>query len=368
MNATHPNPSQLKNRRLLLAGLAGDRVENHLLLALKEQPVYLHVIVEPDSDAHHLCKDHGIPYHVHRFRNRMEKQAVLLFRDLQAAHSFDIFHCLTNRALATGLLACRRMHPAPKVVAYRGTVGHLSWLDPASWLSYLNPRISRIVCVSDAVKRYLQSFRIPDSRLTVIWKGHDPSWYPRAADKPDWSTFDIPEDAVKVVFLGNIRPVKGVDVLLRSFDDITPADNIHLLVIGDVRDPAIIEQMDNHPCIHFTGFRRDAAKWAGACDIAVMPSIEREGLPKAIIESMAQGVPPIVTDVGGMPELIEHETCGLVIPPKDPAALRDAIRRLAGNPALREQYGRAAKARIEEPFNFNGTLEKTLALYKELLA
>ena len=131
--------------------------------------------------------------------------------------------------------------------------------------------------------------------------------------------------------------------------------------------PHIARQIGNHPHVHFLGFRPDAARLAGACDVAVMPSIEREGLPKAILESMALGIPPVVTDVGGLPELVEDGKCGYVVPPRDAEALRDALRALAQNAELRRRFGAAARARIEGPFNFRHTAEKTLALYRRLL-
>ena len=353
--------------RVLLSGLSNDRVELNLACALRKSGVQLFAIDNPDSSAIEWCQACGIPHMDHEFHNRFDREAIVIYRELLRAQAFDILHCLTNRALATALLATRHMDRPPTIIAYRGTMGHLHRWDPASRLSYLSPRVDAIVCVSDAVRRYLKEFDIPDSRLDVIWKGHDPAWY-SASPRTALAEFGIPPDAIAVGFVGNIRPVKGADDLLRAFDGIRPGENIHLVLIGEVRDRHIEKQIGRHPHVHFLGFRPDAAPLVGACDAAVMPSIEREGLPKAMLEAMAQGIPPIVTDVGGMPELVEHEACGLVVPPRDPAALRDAIRRLARDAALRRRMGAAARARIDGPFHFRHTVEKTLALYARLLS
>ena len=352
--------------RVLLSGLSNDRVELNLACALRKSGVELFAIDDPNSSAIEWCQSCGIPHMDHEFHNRFEHEAIVIYRELLRAQAFDILHCLTNRALSTALLATRRMAAPPKIVAYRGTMGHLHRWDPASRLSYRSPRVDAIVCVSDAVRRYLKEFDIPDSRLDVIWKGHDPAWYsasPRAA----LAEFGIPPDAVAVGFVGNIRPVKGAEDLLRAFDGIRLEENIHLVLIGEVRDRHIEKQVGRHPHVHFLGFRPNAAQLVGACDVAVMPSIEREGLPKAMIEAMAQGIPPLVTDVGGMPELVEDGVSGFVVPPRDPASLRGAIRRLAQDAALRRRFGAAARARIEGPFHFRHTLAKTLALYERLL-
>ena len=352
--------------RVLLSGLSNDRVELHLAGALRDAGVDLFVIDNPDSLAAEWCRSQGIPHVDHEFHNRFEFGAVAMYRELLHERRFDVVHCLTNRALSTALLATRHLAAPPKIVAYRGTMGHLHRWDPASLLSYLSSRVDCIVCVSDAVRRYLREFDIPDSHLEVIWKGHDPSWY-SPAPRSALAELGIPPEATVVGFVGNIRPVKGADVLLRAFDDVRAEENLHLILVGEVRDPHIARQIGKQPHVHFLGFRPDAARLAGACDVAVMPSIEREGLPKAILESMALGIPPVVTDVGGLPELVEDGKCGLVVPPRDAEALRDALRALAQNAALRRRRGAAARARVEGPFNIRHTVSKTLALYRRLL-
>ncbi len=351
---------------VLLAGLSVDRVELQLCRALHEAGVKLFVITEPESKASALCRELGLDFTEHAFAHRFDRDAVALYQRLLAQHRFDLVHSLTNRALSTALRATKGMtQPPPRIVAYRGTMGHLSWLDPASHLSYLNRRVDCIICVSDAVRRYLRTFRIPDERLAVIWKGHDPSWY-TPAPRSALAEWNIPASATVVNFSGNIRPVKGVRYLLQAFDRIRPEEQIHLLVVGEVREPSIVRQMGKQPHVHFTGFRKDAAALTGACDIAIMPSIEREGLPKAMLEAMAQGVVPVVSNVGGMPELVVDNQCGLVIPPRDAGAIVAAVRQLAGDPAARRRMGAAARDRVAGAFNFRHTAGKTLALYQRL--
>ena len=100
----------------------------------------------------------------------------------------------------------------------------------------------------------------------------------------------------------------------------------------------------------------------------VMPSVDREGLPRAVIEAMAQSVPAIVTRVGGMPELVEDRVSGLVVPPRDPAALATAIVSLAMNGTRRAHYGAAARARIESHFSITRTVERIHALLDDAAA
>ena len=103
-------------------------------------------------------------------------------------------------------------------------------------------------------------------------------------------------------------------------------------------------------------------------DVFVMPSIKREGLPRAVIEAMAQGTPAIVSDVGGMPEIVVHGECGLVVPPKDPAALAKALIRLARDPVRCRRFSKRAPERIQSHFNIQTTIRQTVGLFRQLAA
>lgn len=352
-------------RRVLVSGLSTDRVECELVKALHHAQLDLMVIPEPNSPGHRLCEQLAIPHRPLSFRHRLDGEAIRLYRGLLEEKPYEILHCLTNRALSTALWACRRRRQSPHIIGYRGTVGHLSRWDPASRLSYLNRRVARILCVSDAVRRYLLSFGIPADKLPVIWKGHDPDWY-HAAPRAALAEWGIPADACVASFSGNVRPVKGLPVLLDAMEQVPAAHQLHLLVMGHVRDKKIAQRLQEQPRIHHAGFRSDAPALAGACDITVVPSIDREGLPKAALESMAQGVPVIVTRVGGLPELVEHGVSGLLVPPRDPEALAAALQTLATDHEQRRQLGTGARQRIEGAFHFRHTVAKTLAVYASL--
>lgn len=300
-------------------------------------------------------------------RHRLDLRAVHRLRMLMCARKPDIVYAPLNSTLSVSLIAARGL--GIKVVGYRGTIGHLNRWDPASRLTYLHPRIDRIVCVSKAVERYLTDMHVPAERLRTIYKGHRVAWYD-SDQSVSLSEFGIPEGAFVVGFTGNMRPVKGVDVLLKSIEHLPVDLNIHCLLVGDVRDKRIPDMASGegiHQRVHFAGFRSDAAAIAGACDVFVMPSVEREGLPRAVIEAMAQSIPPIVTNIGGMPELVVDRECGLVVPPRDPEALADAIVSLARDGGLRREYGRRARKRIQTHFNIDQTIEQMLSLFNEVL-
>ena len=148
-----------------------------------------------------------------RIKHRLDLKAVKKVRTLIKDTEPDVIYAPKNSTLSTALLATRG--DICPVVGYRGTSGHLHRYDPASWLTYFHPRLKAIVCVSEAVRRYLISKKIPPAMLHTIHKGHRLEWY-RFDAKPDFSEFGISGDAFVVGFTGNIRPVKGVEYLLEA--------------------------------------------------------------------------------------------------------------------------------------------------------
>ena len=322
---------------------------------------------EAQAARRELVANAGIPWHALRLESKVSLSGVRSVRSVVRAFRPDIIHSFTGRALSTALFAAygtRTRH-----VAYRGTAGHLSRWDPSSWITFLNPRVRMIVCVSEAVRSYLLSVGVAPERTRTIYKGHACAWY-ASSQKPSLAPFGMPFDAFPVGYAANMRPDKGADVLLEAQRLLPATSPLHVLMIGEVRDPAV-RALAQEPLIaeraHFTGYRPDAAQLLGACRVTVMPSREREGFPKAVLEGMAQGVCPVVSRVGGMPELVIHEQCGLLVPPGDAAALMQALDRLAQDRELCSRLGARAKERIEKDFTITATIAAHIELYSELM-
>jgi glycosyltransferase involved in cell wall biosynthesis len=104
-----------------------------------------------------------------------------------------------------------------------------------------------------------------------------------------------------------------------------------------------------------------------AAHIACLPSYYREGLPKFLIEAAAAGLPLVTTDATGCREAVEPEKNGLLVPPRDPDALADALERLAGDEDLRRRFGARSRVLAQERFDATRIHGATLAVYDELL-
>jgi len=343
--------------RVLIVGSLIDRVERGIFEGLQRKGFSLEIVCEGRSPHLEPLREAGISIVDCTIRSKLDLRASRSLRERVIGERFDVVYALTARALTTVLWGTRGLQQ--RIVAYRGTVGHLSRLDPSSYLGFLNSRIEKIVCVSRAVERYLLGKGIPAKRLATIYKGHDPAWYTAGA-AVDPADFGVPPGVPVIGCTANMRPVKGVDLLLEGFGAIKDQTSAHLLLVGEVRDRGLmrtVEGLGIQERVHFTGFRADAPQIVRSCAAFVMPSRGREGLPKAVIEAMSQGVPPIVTAVGGMPELVEDGVSGIVVPPNDPRALGSAIVRILTEAGLRDRLSVGARARISGEFSIEQTVE-----------
>lgn len=352
--------------RILAIATTLDRPEAAIFAGLHRMGTYVHVVGTPSAEHRATLEDAGVPITEFSFRNRFDISGMRLLRRLTRTLSIDVVYALSNRALSAAVISL--WNRPVKIAAYRGTVGHISWFDPSCWLTYLSPRVNKILCVSKAVEEYLTSAGVPRERTTTIYKGHDIEWYRSAP--PKRSEFDIPSDAFVVGCTAVMRAVKGIDDLLDAVTLVrSKLPKLHLLLIGSIKDPQIqrhIEQFPERDRIHLTGFREDATQLATLADVVVMASKNREGFPKSVIEAMSQGVPAIVTAVGGMPELVDYGNSGLMVEPMNPTSIADAISRMYNDPDLRARLGVAAQQRIATAFNIDHTTAKMHAVFAEL--
>jgi glycosyltransferase involved in cell wall biosynthesis len=326
------------------------------------------VLCHPDACPPAALAERGIRVERLRIRHRLDFPSAFALRRRLLEFRPEVIYAPGNSALSVALFASAGMRVAR--VAYRGTIGHLSRWDPAAWLTYLHPRVDRIWCVSNAVRDYLRSLGLAPEKLAVIYKGHDLAWY---AAPPTVSRADlgIPDGAFLAGFVGSVRQVKGVDVLLKAVAGLPHALRAYVLLAGEMRDPEVARLVQTAPLrerVRATGFRADAASLMRLCDAFVMPSRAREGLPRAVLEAMAQGVPVVVSRVGGMPELVVDRDSGLVVPPSDPSALATALRTLAEHPDLRRRYGVRGKQRVATHFSIGRTIQQAAALFEAAAA
>jgi glycosyltransferase involved in cell wall biosynthesis len=358
--------------RVLCVTDQSDRPETELFIGLKKSGVDIEVMSNPAGKHFHRLKNGGVTAYELALKSRFDPMGMRRIARQLDKKPYDILYCFNNPAVSNTLIASRGR--PYRIITYRGIIGNIGLLSPASWTTHLHPRVSHIVCVCEAVREYMVKMKflgmkVPPGKPITIYKGHRLEWYDGPAADP--GEFGIPANAFVAGFAGRNRRRKGLHVIIDATRHLPAGAPIHFLLMGRLEsDRRLRQRIRKSPFkdrIHLTGFRDDVPAISAACDAFIMPSTEREGLSRAVIEAMSRGTAPIVSDVGGLPELVVDRESGLVVPPRDPAALAGAIMALFENPAKRRRMGEAARQRIQNDFNIETTIDKTRKLFERLL-
>ena len=228
------------------------------------------------------------------------------------------------------------------------------------------------VCEAGA-QRYIRERMVPPHKMRVVYNGVDTERF-----LPDGQVrLRIRREAEigkQFVWLavGRLEAPKDYPTLIRAFARVSAAREDTLLwIVGDgpLRGQleALSREMGLQLGVRFWGLRGDVSNLMNAADAFVMSS-SWEGLPNALIEAQACGLPAVVTDVGGNAEIVVKEETGFIVPPKNPDALAEAMLRLMALPVeMRQQMGRLARQRVEQQFSLDSVVTLWENLYRELL-
>ena len=176
-----------------------------------------------------------------------------------------------------------------------------------------------------------------------------------------------------VLILGHLSEVKGYPTFIEAAARIAAQrPGVAFVALGgetvDVGARARYEALarEKRVNVHFLGWRPEVASIIRAADVVVLPSLV-EGLPLSVLEAMACGRPVVATAVNGTPEAVEHGVTGLLIAPRDPAMLSDAVLSLLNDDGLRARMGQAGRQRVVERFSNEIFVRRMQALYGELI-
>ncbi len=344
------------------------RPEAEMVIGLKQRGLDVEVMTPAGCPYAKHMTSVGIRIHDHLPQRKLSWTSIRLIRSVLREGGHRIAYLFNNPAIANGLIAARGL--PVKVVTYRGQEGNISRWDPTCYLTHMNPRVDKIVCVANAVRDSLRRQLWNPDKAVTIYKGHDIRWYANVR-ATDLHQFGIPEHAFAIACVANNRPRKGVPVLIEAARYLPSDTPIHLLLIGSGMDgPEIGRLVAASPLadrFHRLGHRNDVLEIVAGVDATVLPTIRREGLPKTVIESMALSVPPVVTRSGGSPELVD-DVSGIVVEPGDPRALARALQSLAGDPQRARRMGQAARQRLIEHFSLDAAIDQHVALFEKLVA
>jgi len=223
-----------------------------------------------------------------------------------------------------------------------------------------------------AAEAVAEKLGLPAGRFGVLPNGIDARKYQPTADiGAVRRRLGLPEDRLIVLSVGNLKPVKGHDVLLEAFRRLgEDAERATLLLVGgDYLGGELQRWVDRHLAsrdVRFLGEQAEPLAWYQSADIFVLPS-RWEGASNALLEAMACGLPTVATNVGGNREVLRHEYSGLLVPADDPDSLASAMRRLIHDEASRRAFGEAGRRSIVEDYSIERTLERYAGRYEALV-
>jgi len=311
-------------------------------------------------------RDHFVAF---SSRRKMDFKAISILRRTICEFQPDIVHAFLPRGLSQTVLAILGLKKKPKIVSFYGITRVPSWREPADWITYLSPRVAMHACESNAVKRALIQGGIKESKCHVVYNCVDQT-HPTLTRHEILERYQIPSDSFVVGTVATIRPVKGIDVLLRALIDCQQIPNLVALIAGSVHDP-VTASLANDPRlagrIRMLGYTQNASTLMKAMDVFVMPS-RKEGLCRALLEAMEQGVCPIVSDAGGMKEVVRDGIDGIVFPSEDSKALALQIKQLHATSSKISSFGKSAAERVQSMCAPNVVGERVFNMYERLAA
>ncbi len=234
----------------------------------------------------------------------------------------------------------------------------------------------RVITVSGAFAKELEAHGVKPERIRVLHNSIVPNWLTpeRAGDKAALRAALKIEPNTKIILaVGRFSLEKALDDLVRALAILcreTPQLSVHLVLVGDGPQRAEIEALAKESGVsektHFIGQVSDPAPYYALADVLALPSLS-EGSPLALLEAMGAGLPIVATQVGGVPEMVEHENSALLVASRAPNALSQALKRVLTEETLAKKLGQGARGRANTHFTPQAHRAARLAIYEEVV-
>jgi glycosyltransferase involved in cell wall biosynthesis len=299
------------------------------------------------------------------------------------AGQFDVMHALTGfqGSAAMAVEAARLGLPSVvKLAAHRDDLA-----DKPGWRGRLGiysrrraalRRVNAIICISDAIFQECRGYGFPESMLARIPNGVDTIQFRPPVDDADRRASRVAlgwRDLPTLLWAGAIIDRKRPDLLIEASAVLHRRGVEHQVVfVGPDKRPEYSKQMKARaadlgiePLIHFHGFTTDMATCYRAADVFCLPS-SSEGLANAVLEAMATGLPPVVTPISGMTDLVTDGQTGRLVRP-EPADIADACGPLLSDAALRARVGQAALQVVLSRYAAEVVLDQHESLFRRIM-
>ncbi len=212
-------------------------------------------------------------------------------------------------------------------------------------------RAPLVLATSDYARRSIQQhYGVPSARIRLVPEGIDLDGWQRTLTQ-----MTMPRDPFRVLCVARQYPRKRVADLLYAFKQVhTREPRVRLTIVGagpeHTRLRSLAHVLGLGSVVYFTGAlpdERDVVAWFGRSAVFCLPSVQ-EGFGMVLLEAMASGLPVVATTAGAVPEVVPQHQAGILVPPRDPAALAAALLELLQQPDLRAAYGAAGHEHVQQ--------------------
>ena len=272
----------------------------------------------------------------------------------------DVIHAHEPLTPSTSMLAVLAAS-VPVVATFHAFLDRSRLMELAGpALRQVSRRIDAGVAVSDAAASFLR--RVVHAPLEIVPNGVDVGAFAHPGRPVD----GLPPGR-KILWVNRLDPQKGFDVMLRAFEELAiELDDLVLLVAGDGRDRVLVSSLP----LHLRGRvlrlgnvpHGELPRYHAAADVFASPATGQESFGIVLVEAMAAGVPVVASDIAGYREVVRDGIEGLLVPPNDPGALAEAIRRILSEPDLASALAAAGRSRAET-FSWATVVPRLEAVY-----
>ncbi len=321
------------------------------------------IAAAPEARIHAAAADFGVPVAGLPI-GRKNLRGLMAMRRYLDSHRFDVVNTHSSTDSWLVAVACRLSKRPAAIVRTR----HISAAVPRNaatrWL-YAQARWT--VTTGEKLRaQVIAETGIDPSRVVSIPTGIDLDRFRPGDPLAARSQLGLAPEAFTVGIVATLRSWKGHRYLLEAIAGIA-RDDVRLVIVGDGPQREALERSAQAlgivPRVRFAGNQRDVGPWLQAFDLFCLPSYANEGVPQALAQAMAAGLPVISTPVGSIEELVRDGSTGVLVPPKDAAALRAAIVALMNDRARRRSLGEAALAHARRHLGEEAMVEAMLRVF-----
>jgi glycosyltransferase involved in cell wall biosynthesis len=298
---------------------------------------------------------------------RKRPGGVAALRRLLRERRIDVVNTHSSTDAWLAALACAWMgREAPPIVRTRHISAPVPRNAATRWL-YANTR--RIVTTGERLReQVIAETQVPPDRVLSVPTGIDLARFSPADAAAARAALGLPAAGALVGIVATLRSWKGHRYLLEAIAAM-PRKDVQVAIVGDGPQREALEaraqELGIAARVTFAGNREDVAAWLQAFDVFCLPSYANEGVPQALMQAMACGLPVVTTPVGSIGEIVTDGDTGLLVRPEDAQALRGAIERLIEDPAARRSLGDRAAAVARARFGEALMVERMLAVFSQ---